>query len=335
MALLQHAFFTALECSGAIGKGTRIAPRYILLRDQEGLLVACAPAMLSTGTLTEYGPEYLWLDSGLKAGCFSWPKFQVGLPLYPVRCQKLMVRSDVRPDSMRKAVIQSLLQLVKQDKLATFNLMHVDRDTALKLRQEGWLISHEVHSFWNNTGYGDFETYLKSLPHRKRYMMNKDRRKVAQLGLTIKLIAGESISPTLLDSYYAGHRKVCLRHGNHPWLPIEVLQKFVELMPDSVRLIAAFDGDRYVAGAFWILDSSALYLRTWSAMEELPELCFELVCYRPIIHAIENGLKYIDSGLYGGHKQQRGYPDELVYSAHWFRDDKLRQLAIRELSKQG
>jgi len=313
----------------------RTVPRYILLRNQEGTLVACAPAMLNTGTLTEYGPEHRWLAAGLKAGYFSWPKFQVGLPLYPVRCQKLMVRPDFRQAPMRRIVIRSLLHLVNHDKLAIFNFMHIDRDLASHLQQEGWLISHEVHSFWNNTGHGDFDSYLQSLPHRKRYMINKERQKVAQLGLTIKLIAGDAISPTLLESYYIGHQKVCLRHGNQPWLPIEVFQKLVELMPESVRLIAAFDGDRYVAGGFWILDRSALYLRTWSAMAELPELCFELICYRPIIYALEHGLKCIDSGLFGQHKQQRAYLSEPVYSAHWFRDDKLRQLAIRELPAEG
>lgn len=64
-ALLQHAFFRAFERSGAVGATQPIRPLSVLLRDPQGGLLACAPAMLRVGTLAEYGPEERWLKTGL------------------------------------------------------------------------------------------------------------------------------------------------------------------------------------------------------------------------------------------------------------------------------
>lgn len=330
---LKHAFFQALEYSKAVGPKCHIAPQYIQLRDQADKLMACAPAMLKTGTLAEYGPEYRWLQAGKEAKCFSWPKFQVGLPLYPIHGQKLLVRPDLPEEKFNSTLINALKFLsLERYKVAALNIMHIDKPLALDLFNQGWLISQEIHSIWHNENFNSFESYLESLPHRKRYIINKERRKTKQLGLDIKILSGQEISPSLLVDYYSGHTKVCHRYGNRPWLPLSMFHYLIKLMPHAIKLIAAFHGDRYIAGAFCIVDSETLFVRTWSAMEELPELCFELICYRPVMFAIENGLKQINSGLTGMHKKQRGYNEEPVFSAHWFNNDQLRELARKELS---
>lgn len=47
-------------------------------------------------------------------------------------------------------------------------------------------------------------------------------------------------------------------------------------MPQATRMIVALDGGRFVAGGFWIVSGNGQVLRTWSAVRELPFLCFEL-----------------------------------------------------------
>ena len=332
-ALVSHAFFRALERSGAVGPGRRIQPQYVQICDAQGTLLAGAPAMLRAGTLAEYGPEHRWLKAGIAEGCFAWPKFQVGLPLYAVRGPKLLVRPGAPRETLRVLLIQGLKRLaVQRYGRPGMNLMHIDAELAAQLGGDGWLLSHELHAFWRNPGCADFAAWLGTLPHRKRYTIRRERRLFAELGLDIRLIPGDRISQRLLDAYYAGHQRVCLRFGNRPWLPPETLRCLVEEMPQAVRLLAAFDGGRYIAGAFWIVAGDALVLRTWSAFDERPGLCFELNCHRPIEFALENGLKYVDAGLTAAYKPQRGYADEAVASAHWFADPQLRRLAERELA---
>lgn len=330
---LRHSFFEALEKSHSVGDARYAIPQYIVLRDPSGRLAACVPAMLKVGNLTEYGPECLWLDEGLKTGCFAWPKFQVGIPLYPVCGPRLLVRPDLSEKNLPATMIDALKLLgAKRYQVSAMNIMHIDQELAIDLRHHGWLISRELHGKWQNPGCGDFAEYLAWLPNRKRYLINKERRLTDKLGLDIRTLTGHEISNTLLERYYNGHEKVCLRYGNRTWLPLAMFRELIESMPESIRLIAAFDGDEYIAGAFCLVDRDVLYVRTWSAIHEIPRLCFELICYRPIIYALENGLKKIDSGLNGPHKIQRGFLDKPVYSAHWFYNEQLRGLARQVLS---
>jgi predicted N-acyltransferase len=100
-------------------------------------------------------------------------------------------------------------------------------------------------------------------------------------------------------------------------------------------LAAAFDGDQFLAGSLWIIDGTTLCLRTWSAHREIPGLVMELICHRPIEFAIVRQLACVDSGLLGAHKRERGYADRTVFSAHCFRDDGLRDLAMQTLKDLG
>ena len=331
---LRHAFFAALEGSGAVGAQRSIVPAYLLLRDPRGVLLACAPAMLKVGTLAEYGPEHLWLRAGLAQGCYAWPKFQAGIPLYPIRGRKLLVRQGAPQAALESALARMLKTLASERyRTAALNVMQVDAAQARSLERAGWLLSSETHAFWHNRGYADFDAYLATLPHRKRYAIRRERRRAAELGLEVRTLTGEAITPDLLQRYCDGHAMVCARYGNRPWLPAAMYRELVERMPESVMLIAAFDGDAFVAGVFCLVDDDALYLRTWSAPREIPDLCFELVCHRPVIHAIEHGLALVDSGLTGAHKRVRGYVDEPVLSAHWFLDARLGALARRILAE--
>ena len=330
---LQHAFFAALERSGTVGPNRGVVPEYLMLRDPDGRLLACAPAMLKTGTLAEYGPEHRWLKSGLARGCFAWPKYQCGVPLYPIRGPKLLLHPDAPRVRMESALVRALEDLAgRKHRTAALNVMQLDESQARAFRRNGWLLSSEQHAFWHNPGHASFDGYLAALPHRKRYMILKERRETLALGLEVRTLSGDQITTALLASYYAGHVAVCRRHGNRPWLPPALYDELVARMPQSVRMIAAFDGDAFVAGVFCLVDHDTLYLRTWSTLRELPTLCFELICYRPFIHAIEHGLAMVDSGLSGPHKRQRGYVDEPVFSAHWFLDPRLGALARETLA---
>jgi predicted N-acyltransferase len=331
--LLAHAFFLALERSGTASRRRGVVPKYVLVRDAAGTLLACAPAMLKVGTVAEYGPEHLWLKAGHAGGCFAWPKFQAGVPFYPVRGEKLLVRPGPHEAALRTTLVDALVHLASSHPgLRALNVMNIGRERALELRSRGWLLSSERHCFWRNPGHESFDAYAASLPHRKRYQVLKERRRVARLGRDTRILPGRDVGPALLDAYYRGHAKVCRRYGMRPWLPVGMFAHLIERMPDAVRLIAAFDGDRYVAGIFCLVGGRTLYLRTWSALDDVPFLPFELICYRPIAMAIEQGLGHVDSGLIGMHKVHRGYAVEPVYSAHWFFDDRLRELARATLS---
>lgn len=328
---LQHAFLLALERSGAAAPGRGIMPLYLLVRDAAGELVACAPAMLKVGTLAEYGPEHRWLEAGLASGCFAWPKLQAGVPLYPIRGPKLLVRPGQPEAALRARLLEALKRLAACTRVEALNVMHVDAAEADDLARAGWTMSRETHGFLDVAGHATYGDYLSTLPYRKRRQVRRDRAAANALGLDVRFLSGEEVSAALLERYYAGHVAVCGRHGNRPWLPQSMFTELLARLPDAVRLIAAFDGDRYVAGIFCLVDDTTLYLRTWSAFAMAPGLALDMICHRPIEFAISQRLSRIDAGLTASHKQLRGYAEEPVFSAHWFLNPGLAALARQTL----
>lgn len=340
--VVRHAFFRALEQSGSLGPQRGVLPRYIGLREPggpdgsdrvRGRLVACAPAMWKWGNKREFGPEIRWLKAGIEAGCFAWPKFQVSSPFYPMMGPKLLVHPSLPAAPMRAALLKLLVQLGRrEDGHSAFSLMHITAEVARECAAMGALISHEVRSAWHNPGYASFADYVQQLPHRKRHHLLKERRKVAALGLSYRLFRGSDITAPLLADFYEGFSRVCARYGGRPWLPMTMLAQLCQQMPEAVCILAAFEGERYVAGVFWLQDSTTLYGDIWSALQERTGLCFELVCYRQMEYAVEQGLRCVDAGPVGPHKTLRGYTPEAVYHAHWFYNEELEALARKQLS---
>ena len=325
---LQHAFFLALERSGSVGPAVGIVPKYLVLETRSDGLVACAPAMLKTGTWREYGPEHGWLNAAAAAGWFAWPKFQVGIPLHPVAGPKLLVRPGMPVDVVHKTFVDVLRSLAERWNLArVVNVMQVDAATAATLEQHGALISHELRNIWHNPGHATFDAYLAALPARKRRQVLVDSRIFRRLGLEVRTLHGHEVTPPLVHDFYEGFRRVCIRHGSPAWLPEAMFHELVAAMPGSVVLEAAFDGDRFVAGSFGLRDNETLYRLPWSAMASVRGLTLELVCHRPKAYAIEHGLARIDAGVAAIHKTCRGYAEEPAFNAHWFLDDHLRGFA--------
>src|SRR5215213_7971670 len=75
---LSHAFLSALEDSGSVGPGTGWSPAPILIED-EGAIVAAAPAYLKSHSQGEYVFDHGWAEAWINAGGQYYPKLQVAV----------------------------------------------------------------------------------------------------------------------------------------------------------------------------------------------------------------------------------------------------------------
>lgn len=333
---VQHAFLKALETSGALGAERGVLPRHVLLNDATHGLVACAPAMLKWGSKREFGPEIRWLKAGIDAGCFAWPKFQVGVPFFPVMGPKLLVRAGLPPAPLRAALIQGLQRLgQREDCKSVFNVLHIDKATARVCQKHGALVAGEWHSMWTNTGFTDLSDYLARLPERKRYQFRKTRRQAESHGLAFRVLRGRELTDEVLADYYEGHRRVCTRYGGRPWLPASTYEAIAAHLPEAAILMGYFDGRRFVAGSMKLYAEAeqAIYGLQWSEMETLQAVALDLICQRPIDYALANGIRKLDSGLAAPHKKHRDWQSTPVYHAHWFYNEELEALARQQLSR--
>lgn len=334
---VQHAFLKALETSGAFGRERGVLPRHVLLIDAAHGLVACAPAMLKWDTLREFGQELHWLKTGVAADCFAWPKFQVGVPFFPVKGPKLLVRKGLPEAALQIALMRGLNRLrQREDQKSVFNVMHISEAAARLCQSEGALLAGELHSNWTNTGLVNWQDYLAKLPERKRYQLRKERRQANSHGLIFKVLRQHELTDEILTDYYEGHRRVCELHGGQPWLPASTYEYIVQEMAGLTVLMGYFDGSRFVAGhiSMHSVTENSLYLLQWSDMEKLESMALDLICYRPIEYALEQGVAKLDSGLVAPHKLHRGWHKTPVYHAHWFHNDELKALAKKQLGRQ-
>lgn len=330
--ILSHGFFRALELSGCVGDGSDVIPRYAVLVDRCGEVLACAPFMLKWGTRREFGPEFDWLLAGLESGCFAWPKLQACTPFFPRMAPKLLVRPDLPAVQLRGELLEAVYRLGREEGISAFNLMHLPPAEAEECRLRNAVISREFRSVWHNPGVGGVDEYLQLLPRKKRKTWLRERRRTASLGVKFDVVGGADISDELLADFYAGFEAVCGRHGNGPWIPQEMYRQLCRQIPESVLLMTAYDDDGFCAGGFRFVGGGTLYTDTFSAPEPPPpEVLFEMGCYRPIEYAIANGLTTVDGGLSAPHKSHRGYLTEPVFNAHWFTDGRLEALARERL----
>ena len=89
---ISHAFLSALEESGSATKRTGWAGGHVLVEDEDGELLACAPAYLKSHSQGEYVFDHGWADAYARAGGEYYPKLQVSVPFTPVTGPRLLVR---------------------------------------------------------------------------------------------------------------------------------------------------------------------------------------------------------------------------------------------------
>lgn len=102
-------------------------------------------------------------------------------------------------------------------------------------------------------------------------------------------------------------------------------------MAQTTVLMGYFDDARFVAGSLKLQQGRALYALQWSETEKLKGVALDLICHRPIRYAIEHGIDKLDSGLDAPHKRLRHWQTVPVFHAHWFDNEALKALALREL----
>ena len=332
---LQHEFLSALETSDTFSRQRGVIPKYLLFYDAQDQLLACAPGMLKWNTVREYGPEAILLKQGLAEGVFQWPKFQLGVPFFPSIGPRLLAHPKQNRKYIEKTLLHALFKVIQKiGAPSIFDIMHIDAQMAKEFKDLGALISYEKQSFWYNKNHISSDAYLKTLSHKKRLQFRHERQTAIAHGMDYRILRGLQITESVIQDYYEGHRRVCARHGHLPWLSIEAYRNIILSMKDKAYVLGYFNKTgQLIAGCLGLHSATEdiLYLFQWSEIQKMDRLALDLICYRPIEFAIEQGIRKIDSGLMAPHKQLRGWLTESVYHAHWFYDTALQKLARNQL----
>jgi predicted N-acyltransferase len=271
-----HAFLHALEASGSASTRTGWQPVHGLVLDDAGTPLAAAPAYAKSHSWGEYVFDHGWADAYERAGGRYYPKLQVAVPFTPVPGPRLLARPDA-PAAARALLADGLVELARRHRLSSLHVTFCEEAEAQGLRGQGFLVRRGLQYHWHNRDYADFEAFLAALRSPKRKMIRRERREVAEAGLTITCHHGQGLAEDALAAFYPFYLATVDKRWGQAYLTEAFFVRLARTMADRVVLFLARDrGGRTVAAALNLLGADTLYGRIWGALDEFRFLHFEL-----------------------------------------------------------
>ena len=329
-----HAFLQALEASGSAQGESGWLPQHLLVEDEAGTLLGCAPMYLKSHSYGEYVFDHAWADAYERAGGRYYPKLQLAVPFTPVTGPRLMARPGTDTAAVTAALIEGVQQVAVKLGVSTAHVTFPSAAEWHSLGAAGWLQRTGQQYHWVNDGYDSFDDFLAALNSRKRKAIKKERRAVAESGIDLEVLTGDDLKPIHWDAFFRFYMDTGSRKWGMPYLTREFFDILGDTMADRVALVVAKDGGRLVAGALNLIGTSALFGRNWGCVGDYRFLHFEACYYQAIDFAIRTGLKTVEAGAQGQHKIQRGYLPTKTYSAHWVRDPGFRDAIADFLDRE-
>jgi predicted N-acyltransferase len=332
---LRHAFLGALERTRCIGEGTGWSPAVLTLQDDQGLAGA-VPAWLKTHSYGEFVFDFAWAQAYSRHGLRYYPKLVAAAPFTPATGPRCLVRSDLDQPLISRQLIQSLAEYADEQELSSAHVLFpAEADRSLLERDPEWLMRRDCQFHWRNRGYADFEDFLGSFTADKRKKARRERRRVAEAGITFDSRRGSEASPEEILTAWQLHRVTFLRRGNEPYLAAETFLEIARTMGESLLFKFAKHGDEIVAVAVFFVGRDTLYGRYWGCNENFHSLHFETCYHQGIEFCIEQRLDRFEPGTQGEHKVSRGFEPTYTYSAHRIAEPRFRSAIADYLERES
>jgi predicted N-acyltransferase len=332
---LRHAFLGALERTRCIGEGTGWSPAVLTLQDDQGLAGA-VPAWLKTHSYGEFVFDFAWAQAYSRHGLRYYPKLVAAAPFTPATGPRCLVRSDLDQPLISRQLIQSLAEYADEQELSSAHVLFpAEADRSLLERDPEWLMRRDCQFHWRNRGYADFEDFLGSFTADKRKKARRERRRVAEAGITFESRRGSEASPEEILTAWQLHRVTFLRRGNEPYLAAETFLEIARTMGESLLFKFAKHGDEIVAVAVFFVGRDTLYGRYWGCNENFHSLHFETCYHQGIEFCIEQRLDRFEPGTQGEHKVSRGFEPTYTYSAHRIAEPRFRSAIADYLERES
>lgn len=330
---LAHAFFSALARHGAIGGESGWLPHFLVLRGDDGRLRGALPSFLKQHSFGEFVFDWDWAEAYRRHGLRYYPKLVIAAPYTPVTGPRLLLAPEAG-DAEREALIDAALALAESGEASSLHWLFTGERDSAALRRRGMLLREGCQFHWRNQGYDSFDDFLGTLSSRYRKQLRAERRSVREQGLVVEALSGAAASPGLWDLFHRFYLSTFERKGNFAPLSAGFFRDIGDALGDRILLTLARRGERIIAGAFFYLAGDTLYGRHWGALEDCPNLHFELCYYRAIEYCIEHGLQYFEGGAQGEYKLRRGFEPVITRSAHWIAHDGFAEAIARYVDEE-
>ncbi|MBC7794669.1 MAG: N-acetyltransferase, partial [Clostridia bacterium] len=322
---VRHAFLRLLETSGCVGaEKTGWISQHLVIRDGERI-VGAMPAYLRFDSYGEYIFDWSWAQAAQRGGLDYYPKVTTAVPFTPATGQRLLVHPEADRTAVQRAAITGLTALTREHQASSTHVLFCLDEEASALEDEGFIrrATHQYH--FHNDGYATFDDFLATLRHENRKQIKKERRKVAEQGVTIQRIKGSEATDAQWALMFQLYRSTTDRKWGSAYLTEKFFKQAKRAIGDLALLAFAVRDGNVIAGTLSFEYGKHLFGRYWGALEHVDGLHFELCYYQLIEHAIANRQTLVEAGAQGEHKLKRGFVPVVVHSAHAFENKQLRQ----------
>lgn len=313
---LRHEFFAAAENSGCVSPDTGWTPRHLGLYGANGELRAAMPLYEKSHSWGEFVFDWSWAQAYQRAGIDYYPKLISAVPFTPAPSTRIML-SDPEDRNLANILLKSAIQLADDTGCSSFHVLFPEPDELPVLREAGLQLRKDCQFHWHNQGYRDFDEFLATFSSAKRKKAKRERRRVAENGITFRWLHGEDTDRALWKDVYQLIGGTFLRRGSMPYFDLDFFLDVSKHLPGTILLVLAERHGALIAAAVFYESSEVLYGRYWGADDHYDSLHFETCYYQGIEYCIANSKKLFEPGTQGEHKISRGFVPTTTWSAHW------------------
>jgi len=326
----RHEYLLALEQSGCVGPGTGWEPMH-LVGFQGGRLSAALPLYRKSDSWGEFVFDWAWGHAYQQAGIPYYPKLVCAVPFTPVTGPRLL--ADTAESA--GALVQAALELAVNLDVSSLHVLFPDVPSLQFLAAKDFVRRQDCQFHWKNRGYGDFEHFLASFTAKQRKNVRRERRRIAEAGITFKRLRGAQLDASQWDFVYRCYANTFLQRGRSPYLNPAFFEALSHNMGENILIILALQAGQPLAMALCFIGGNTLYGRYWGSVQAVHSLHFETCYYQGIEACLELGLDYFDPGTQGEHKLTRGFDPVMTHSAHWIAHPAFRQAIARFVQRES
>ena len=314
---LRHDFLLGLEASDCTTEAAGWAPAHLRLAEGDRTL-AILPAFLKSHSYGEYVFDWAWADAWQRMGLSYYPKLLTAIPFTPATGPRLLHDESLDPATLWKTFREQMPKLAEGLGISSWHVLFPREADAQMLEHAGMHTRHQVQFHWYNRDYQDFDDFLSTFSSRKRKALRKERRRVAEEGVTLTMRDGTELEEQDWLAFYRFYQMTYAKRSGHGgYLTREFFTEVAPRMGSQVLLAMAEQDGKPIAGAMYFRDEETLYGRYWGCIKNVDFLHFEACYYQGIEYCIRHGLKRFDPGAQGEHKIQRGFEPTITRSSHW------------------
>ena len=321
---LRHEFLLALERSACIGEGTAWEPCHLLLHDSMGRLVGALPLFLKYDSRGEFVFDWSWADAYERAGLPYYPKLVCSVPFTPATGTRFLLEPDADTATLAAQLIRAARAHAEDIESSSLHVLFPTEQERCWLDAEGFLSRKSCQFHWHNQGYRDFDDFLGYFNSAKRKKVKRERRRIAEAGITFEQLRGDEASESDWDAIFDFYSRTFLRRGRPPYLNRAFFNEIISTMPENLLVVVARYAGQPIATAICFRSKDTLYGRYWGSMADFHSLHFETCYYQGIEYCIREGLERFEPGTQGEHKISRGFNPTTTWSSHWLCDAEFR-----------